>query len=103
MTQAGGLDWRGRLGPLVARERPDAVLVSIGSNDGRDIAAGGAPLRFGTPAWDAEYGRRTCAFAMDATSGGAAVVWMGHPPPWRGDGNARMARIAPSSVDARKP
>jgi hypothetical protein len=87
------LDW-GRLSRRQAeRQRPDAVVVFIGANDGFDMttARGAAVVCCGTP-WAVEYAQRARAMMDVYRRGGAGTVyWLTLPTP-RG-ARAEVARV----------
>lgn len=74
-------NWPAYLIDVVARDKPDAVVLSLGSNDDQSLTGEGGGQSFGTPEWIAEYRRRVGGL-MDAitASGETTLFWIGIPP-----------------------
>jgi len=74
-------DWAATARAQIDRYRPDAVVVTLGGNDGQGITLpGGKVLDAGTPAWAAEYQRRAAILMRIWTGGGARpLYWMTLP------------------------
>lgn len=64
-------------------EKPDALVVMFGGNDGQGLWMGKkAPskwIRYQEESWDPEYRRRINAFADAVTLGGETLIWIGMP------------------------
>jgi hypothetical protein len=86
-------DWMSEYPAMLGSERPDAVIVAIGANDGQGFVEDGKTVTFGSDAWTRAYQQRTAAFLNLLTQYGAHVVWVGLPPMRNGQYNARMASI----------
>lgn len=86
-------DWMEEYPALVGDQRPDAILVAIGANDGQGLTEDGRPLAFGTQAWITVYQQRTAEFLNLLTQNGAHVLWIGLPPMRSGAYNQRSALI----------
>src|SRR3974390_656356 len=52
----------------------------MGANAPQSLVEGGKVTPYGSPAWNAEYGRRAGAFIDEANAAGAHVLWVGMPP-----------------------
>ena len=78
---------------MIGDERPDAVIVAIGANDGQGFVEDGKTLAFGSDAWVKVYQRRTTDFLNLLTQNGAHVIWVGLPPMKAGAYNDRAAEI----------
>jgi len=86
-------DWPAAAEAGLAGRGPDAVVVLLGANDGQALRLPGAWLAFGTPEWDAEYGRRVGSF-MDLLLGSATrVYWVGVPVMAEADYDQRVRHI----------
>jgi len=74
-------NWPGYLSEVVARDHPDIVVLTIGSNDDQTMTGEGGGASFGTPEWEQEYRRRVGGL-MDAVTanGEATLFWTGIPP-----------------------
>lgn len=75
-------DWFGEGRRLVARYRPDLVVVIMGGNDGQDLVpwAGKRRVHWGSPGWPAAYRERVVAFVKAVRAPGRKVLWLGLPP-----------------------
>lgn len=78
---------------MIGDEKPDAVIVAIGANDGQGFVEDGKTLAFGSDAWVKVYRQRTTDFLNLLTQNGAHVVWVGLPPMKSGAYNDRTAEI----------
>src|SRR6185295_11146192 len=74
-------NWPGYLAEVIGRDHPDAVVLTIGSNDDQTLTGEGGGESFGSPEWQMEYGRRVGGL-MDAVTGDgkATLFWVGLPP-----------------------
>ncbi len=76
-------DWSLYAQQLVAQQKPDAVVVMMGGNDGQGITlANGQVLPDGTEAWAKEYRRRVeVVMRIFAGDGKRRVYWIPMPIP----------------------
>jgi len=74
-------DWHAQAEALMAAQSPALVFVMMGANDNQAMRTGAGVLPFGTPGWDAEYGRRVGRLMDLLLAGGSTrrVVWIGMP------------------------
>lgn len=73
-------DWPKKARELVHSFKPDLVIAQFGGNDVQGISRGRqAPLSFGTPEWDEEFGARVMNLIELAQSHGARMVIMDMP------------------------
>ncbi len=74
-------NWPAYLTEVVNRDKPDAVVLTIGSNDDQELTGEGGVGNFGSPEWIEEYKRRVGGL-MDAVtgSGETTLFWVGIPP-----------------------
>jgi hypothetical protein len=86
-------NWMQEYPAMIGDEKPDAVIVAIGANDGQGFFEDGKPLPFGSDAWVKAYQQRTADFLNLLTQNGAHVVWVGLPPMKSGALNDRTAEI----------
>jgi len=86
-------DWMEEYPAMIGSEKPDAVIVAIGANDGQGFVEDGKTLAFGSDAWVKVYQQRTTDFLNLLTQNGAHVVWVGLPPMKAGAYNDRAAEI----------
>ncbi len=79
-------NWPAYLAAVVARDKPDALVLTIGSNDDQDLTGEGGVSGFGSPEWITEYRRRVGGL-MDAISatGETTLFWVGIPPMANGE------------------
>jgi hypothetical protein len=74
-------NWPAYLAEVVARDKPDAVVLTIGSNDDQDLTGDGGGQNFGSPEWIAEYRRRVGGLMDSITANtDATLFWVGIPP-----------------------
>jgi hypothetical protein len=73
-------NWPAYLREVIDRHDPDAVVLTIGSNDDQTLTGEGGVGPFGSPEWIAEDRRRVGGL-MDlvTASGGRVLFWMGAP------------------------
>jgi hypothetical protein len=86
-------DWTEEYPAMIGTEKPDAIIVAIGANDGQGFVEDGKTLAFGSAAWVKAYQQRTADFLALLTQNGARVVWVGLPPMKSGSYNERAAEI----------
>jgi hypothetical protein len=86
-------DWMQEYPAMIGDEKPDAVIVAIGANDGQGFWVDGNPLLYGTDAWVKAYQQRTTDFLNLLTQNGAHVVWVGLPPMKASGLNDKTAEI----------
>jgi hypothetical protein len=74
-------NWPAYLSEVVARDKPDAVVLAIGSNDDQALTGDGGVGNFGSPEWITEYKRRVGGLMDSVTaSGETTLFWVGIPP-----------------------
>lgn len=73
-------DWMKVVPPLLERERPGLVVVSLGANDATPVRLGEAEVKFGSPEWGRAYFQRVVAMMRLLTKDQARVLWLGLPP-----------------------
>ncbi len=72
-------DWPSRLSYLLATQGPEALVVSLGTNDILTMRRDGRVVHVGTPGWQQEYIDRA-GYMMDlAHQGGAVMYWVSAP------------------------
>jgi hypothetical protein len=86
-------DWMAEYPAMIGSQKPDAVIVAIGANDGQGFVEDGKTLAFGSDAWVKVYQQRTADFLNLLTQDGARVVWIGLPPMKSGAYDDRTAEI----------
>jgi hypothetical protein len=81
ITRGDEHDWPTVTRDLVARHRPDLVIVWIGANDFRPLVLREqrSRLTFGTDAFAEHYARRVKEMATAVADGGGRAVWLGLP------------------------
>ena len=74
-------NWPAYMRDEVLRDHPDAVVLTLGSNDDQDLTGDGGGEHFGTPEWQTEYRRRVGGLMDTITaSGETTLFWVGLPP-----------------------
>ena len=86
-------DWMQEYPAMIGAEKPDAIIVAIGANDGQGFWVDGNPLLYGTDGWVKAYEQRTTDFLNLLTQNGAHVIWVGLPPMRAGALNDKTAEI----------
>ncbi|MBM3658606.1 MAG: DUF459 domain-containing protein [Actinobacteria bacterium] len=73
-------NWPQHLLEVIASDDPDAVVITLGSNDDQTMTGDGGVGPFGSPEWIAEYRRRVGGM-MDVVSatGDRKMFWIGAP------------------------
>lgn len=59
---------------------PDALVLTLGSNDDQALTGEGGTGPFGSPQWETEYRRRVGGLMDAITAKGTTVFWVGIPP-----------------------
>jgi hypothetical protein len=76
-------DWYRHLRRVLARERPDVVVLSFGGNDDHDymsgVPAGVSVGAFGSESWTSEYRRRVAAVMDLVVRRAKLLLWLGLP------------------------
>ena len=73
-------DWMQEYPAMIGSEKPDAIIVAIGANDGQGFVENGKTFTYGSDDWVKIYQQRTADFLNLLTQNGAHVVWVGLPP-----------------------
>ena len=74
------VNWPERLAEIVAKEKPDYIVLQIGSNDRQLMRTANGDFKPREPAWDAEYKRRIDEMAKALKATGVPFLWVGVPP-----------------------
>ena len=73
-------NWPAFLADVIATKQPDAMVLTIGSNDDQDLTGEGGVGPFGSEAWQAEYRRRVGGLMDEVTgTGKVQLFWVGIP------------------------
>ena len=72
-------DWQASIQKLVAKHKPEFVVVAMGGNDAQGFRDGKDVLRLGTDTWDDAYRGRVASFAKSACARQAKLLWVGIP------------------------
>jgi uncharacterized protein len=73
-------DWTGELPAIVEEQKPDAILVMVGSNDRQGIETANGPQQLGTEGWRTAYAARVAALADALKATGKPILWAGLVP-----------------------
>ncbi len=73
-------DWMKVVPPLVERERPRFVVVSIGANDATNLLEGDEQIDYGTARWRQVYSARVEAMMRALAGDHTRVLWLTLPP-----------------------
>jgi hypothetical protein len=74
-------NWPAHLADVVARDHPDALVLTLGSNDDQTLTGDGGGESFGTQEWKNEYARRVGGLMDTITANGQTTLfWVGLPP-----------------------
>lgn len=73
-------DWYAKTDELVARHRPDVVIVMFGGNDGQGIIDKNKKAHeFGSGEWKEVYRQRVAVFLSRLSPKVRRIYWVGHP------------------------
>jgi hypothetical protein len=100
VSKSGFVDWGKLSGQQVKKDKPDAVVVFIGANEGFDFKGpGGRPVVCCGPAWAAIYAFRVRRMMNTYRQGGAArVYWLTLPLP-REHARQEVAHAVNAAID----
>jgi uncharacterized protein len=73
-------DWPAELPKIVEEQKPDAIVVVIGSNDRQALQTPSGSAQHGTDAWKEAYGKRIAEFRDVLKASGKPVLWAGLVP-----------------------
>ncbi len=74
-------NWSQHIADVVAADNPNAMVLTIGSNDDQTLTGEGGGAQYGTAEWVAEYRRRVGGIMDQVTGDGKRVLfWLGVPP-----------------------
>jgi hypothetical protein len=73
-------DWNGQLPQLLNKEKPDIVVVMLGTNDRQQIRDGKTRLAPHTDAWEAVYTKRIAGVTDTLRVFGRPFYWVSAPP-----------------------
>ena len=80
LTRPAKFDWVAESRAVVARAKPNLVVVSLGLNDRQSIVdTSRARFDLGTPAWRSRYAELSQAMLRNLAAEGAGVLWIGLP------------------------
>lgn len=80
LVRADYYDWNAELLAILNEEKPDIVVVAIGSNDRQQIRAGGERYAPRSEEWQAAYIQRVANLAETLKVYGRPYFWVGAPP-----------------------
>jgi hypothetical protein len=92
LTRPDYFNWPAELTTDLKSAQPQVVVVMIGANDAQDFL-GPPDTPYASPSWNGLYAQRVAQFMQIASSGGAAVVWVGMPPMQNPGLSAQMADL----------
>jgi hypothetical protein len=72
-------NWPVEAGPIIAKEKPAAVVVMLGSNDRQQMRVGDTREAVRSEKWTKEYSRRTGALAKAVSETKVPFIWVGMP------------------------
>jgi len=94
-------DWLARVPEIIKQWKPDAFIISLGTNDFQPIKTKKGWIKLNhMAAWKAEYARRVDQMLSLTGAHGRPVVWVG-PGVFDQPRARKMARIVNDIVDAR--
>jgi uncharacterized protein len=92
LTRPDYFNWPAELTADLKSTRPQVVVIMIGANDAQDFL-GPPDVPYTSPQWNTLYAQRVAQFMQIASSGGAAVLWVGMPPMQSPGLNAQMSDV----------
>ncbi|MCO5060068.1 MAG: DUF459 domain-containing protein, partial [Rhizobiaceae bacterium] len=72
-------DWPGNIGAILEEEKPQIVVVMLGSNDRQQMIVDGSRERPRTDAWNKQYEERATTLAKAVRDKGLPLIWVGMP------------------------
>ncbi|MCX5514212.1 SGNH/GDSL hydrolase family protein [Kaistia algarum] len=84
-------DWSATLPELLSAEKPDMIVVMIGSNDRQSIRTADGKFAPRSEEWQKLYQQRVERFLLALQTYGKPVYWVGEPPIQSADSSADMA------------
>ncbi len=96
-------NWPAELRVDLANDRPQLVVVMMGRTTPSRSSGRTAARAYGSPGWNAAYGRRVGAFIDEAEAAGAHVLWVGMPPMAAPRAQRRHAGPQQRGAAARSP
>jgi hypothetical protein len=72
-------NWPAHLVDVVNAQHPDAMVLSLGSNDNQTMTGDGGGAEFGSDAWRVEYARRAGGLMDAIAKDGRTLFWLGVP------------------------
>ena len=72
-------DWPGNIGAILDEEKPQIVVVMLGSNDRQQMIVDGSRERPRTDAWNKQYEERATTLAKAVRDKGLPLIWVGMP------------------------
>jgi uncharacterized protein len=87
-------DWRDKMESVMRNDKPDAVVVMIGTNDIQPIEQDGKWIEHNDPDWMRIYQKRVTDMMKTAIKGGARrVYWVGMPIMQKSSSNSYMKSV----------
>lgn len=80
LTNPGFFNWELNAEQEMAARDPEAVVMSIGANDGFNVDVGGELFAPGTPEWETEFARRAAVVMTTLSGDGERPVYWVAPP-----------------------
>jgi uncharacterized protein len=80
-------NWNTEIKNITEREKPQAIVVMIGTNDRQGLTVGESVLTVRSNEWLTEYNQRVAEFANNVRKAGVPVLWVGLPPFQKADMN----------------
>lgn len=104
ISQSDIVDWGSLSVEQVAGDRPDAVVMFMGANEGFPMTAGGETVECCSAAWAAEYATRARRMMETYRQAGAArVYWLNLPTPRDGERQVISDAVNAAIVAAAAP
>lgn len=87
-------DWRDKMESVMRNEKPDAVVLMLGTNDIQPIEQDGKWIAHSDPDWMRVYQKRVTDVTKTAMKGGARrVYWVGMPIMLKSSSNSYMKSV----------
>ncbi|WP_018181416.1 SGNH/GDSL hydrolase family protein [Kaistia granuli] len=84
-------DWAGKISEVLVAEKPDMVVVLLGTNDRQQIKTKDGRFAPRSDEWQKAYQQRVERFLLALQTYGKPVYWVGVPPMRSKDASADMA------------
>jgi hypothetical protein len=80
LVRADFYDWNAALPELLNQEKPDLIVVAVGTNDRQPLRDGKTKIAVRSPTWEMNYSQRITGMVETLKVYGRPFFWVGAPP-----------------------